>query len=121
MSTSILTAVLALVLLAVVQVAFFQLSCSICGQARPGVKDTLLTLVTAAFFTFLASAAWGCTGGLLLTLFVGKWAAAAAQIAVGLFATSVVYRGKNSFTWRHLAESLKDLARLPAAWPNCLA
>jgi hypothetical protein len=87
--------VILVVALVLSQGALLQVATALTGEVAPRYGRALSTALLAAFFSTLASAAYGCTVGIFVSAISSTVAAALAAL-VTLWVTSMVYRRRLS-------------------------
>ena len=83
-------------LMIVTPAALLRLSCRIAGVEKrkvPSIGRAILTAALAAIASFIVTAAWGCTFGLLLGLFFSNVVVGALGYCVSVTVTALTYRG----------------------------
>jgi hypothetical protein len=81
-------------LLVAFQGFLLQFSCAVVGERAPDYGTALSTALVAALVSALGTAAFGCTAGVVLSLFVGRWVAAVASAILGVALSAGVYKNR---------------------------
>ena len=88
-----LAAAVVVVLLILLQGALLQVSCAVVGERPPAYGHALSTALSAAFLSILGTAAFGCTAGVVISLF-SRWLAGVCSAVLGVTLTASVYRNR---------------------------